>query len=205
MVLVNQVVEYFSTLNAIQIDRRTTRSTVSVKDIAVDFGIGADSVATLAGVCVDLDAGGIVAEAGIVTDDGPVAAVGYVDAVFILGAGAGIVFQEQVVGKTGKDAAFKIIAANAVADRAVVGEGKPDAITGLVHDTKPFQNDVVGILDVDAIVGFAVRLIDDDRFTVGPESDGQLCCPGSAQIKPGVGSVAHQNDVPGLDFVGGML
>src|SRR5207237_1552783 len=111
------------------------------------------SVAALAGVPVQVDAGPRVPPGGVAADHRPGGAVGHVDAVLGVGPGAGVPLDQDVVAEPGEDAPRGVVVAGVAAEGDVVVGDRPDAGPGLVDDREPLDRDVTGPLQVDPVGG----------------------------------------------------
>ena len=93
MIFIEQIVVDKSTLHTIEVDGASTGDSIFIDDVAIDFRIGADAVPSLASIRIDLDSSPVVMMTDIVSNDGPVTTVGYIDAMLINGVETFVVFK----------------------------------------------------------------------------------------------------------------
>ncbi len=136
----------------------------------------------------------------IIADDGIVAAVGDIDAVLIIGGQAFIVFDQDIIGKTGEDAALKTAFAIVVPHDAVVRIDQPDAIARRIDAAETVDLDIVGILDIDEIRR-AGRGIDHDVIPGCDKDEGVCSGAGDSHIKTSVRAILHPYRITGSDVI----
>ena len=120
MIFIEQIVVDKGALYTIEVDSASSGDTVFIDDIAIDFRISADAIPSLASIRIDLDSSPVVMMADVISNDGSVTAVGYIDAMLINGVETFVVFKQDVICKPGEDAPFKIIIAERIAHNTII-------------------------------------------------------------------------------------
>src|SRR5438132_12808736 len=103
MVAVEQIVLDEGILQPVAIDGRAAGYAIVVDRVVGDDGVGDQAVPALAGVAVEMNAIGIVAENGIADHTHMIIAVGDIDAVLIDRAAGDVVLNEREIAVAGEN------------------------------------------------------------------------------------------------------
>src|SRR5688572_17842424 len=205
MIFIEQIVVDKSTLYTIEVDGPSTSNSIFVENVSIDFRISTDAISSLAIVCIDLDSSTVVMMTDVVSNDRPVAAIRYIDAVLINRVEAFVVFKQDIICKPSKDASFKIIVAKCIAHDTVIRKNQSDAIPGLVDDSDTIDLDVISIFDIDTIGGHRIRRIDYHITSEGDEYNWVDCSSRGPVIESNVVAVRNPDGITCIDLIGCIL
>ena len=151
VVVVQQVILETGVLNAIAVNARPASKPVIVDHVALDQSTGNDPIPALEDIAIHVYSVGAVAPNHIVANDRAITAVGDIDTVFNLGAGGGVVLDEQVIAKPGEDAPAVIVIKRVAADRDMVVRHRADSSPRHAVDGKSFNRYVICPFQIDPV------------------------------------------------------